>query len=281
MKIFKKLSIKVFTLSLLIAAFACAPALADPVIQITQCGTVITQPGHYILANDLSCGGPSPVDPVQGTPLLNPFDAIEIMADHVTLLLDGHTITGDGGDGNGITVGVGVPSGNSHVSIVGPGTVTAFQSGVLFEQVSHSSVADVNSIGNEFGFAVNGGFSAGCGQACPSTKNTFQGNSADSNSQHGFTLNGASHNTFRSNDASNNAAIGILLFTAEDNDVRDNTANFNSVGIAISAGSGTNNALSGNTAQGNGLDLDDDNTNCDSNTWKKNTFGSANQPCIQ
>jgi parallel beta-helix repeat protein len=236
MSILRKLSTKVFTLSLLIAAFACTPALADPIIQITQCGTVITQPGHYILANDLSCGGPSPGAPVQGATPLNPFDGIEIVADHVTLLLDGHTITGDGGDGAGITVGVGVPSGNSHVSIVGPGTITAFQVGVLFEQVSHSSVADMKSVGNEFGFAVNGGFSAGCGQACPSTMNTFQGNSADFNSQHGFTLNGANHNTFRSNDASNNAAIGIFLFTAAHNDVRDNTANSNAVGIAITAG---------------------------------------------
>lgn len=257
-------------LSLLVAAFAWAPAAADPTVQITQCGTVISQPGHYILANDLSCFDQ---------------DGVDIVSDHVDLMLNNHQIANVFADffANGISVGVGVPSGNSHVHIIGPGTITGFNEGVNFEQVSFSSVNDVTSTGNFFGFVVNGGFAAGCNQSCPSTKNDFQGNTSTFNDQHGFTMNGANDNTFRDNNASNNVnGFGFLLFTAAGNDVRDNTADANGGGgIGTSAGTGTDNDITGDTAQNNGIvDLQDNNPNCDSNTWKHNTFGSANQACI-
>ncbi len=36
-----------------------------------------------------------------------------------------------------------------------------------------------------------------------------------------------------------------------------------------------------NKAFGNGsFDLEDDNLDCDDNTWKSNQFGTASQPCI-
>jgi len=259
------------TFILLIVALASMPAAAYSAIPITSCGTVINQPGHYILANDLSCFDQ---------------DGIDIVADHVDLMLDGHQISNVFQDfiGRGIGVGVGVASGNSHVSIIGPGTITGFNVGIEFQQVSHSSVKEVTTTFNFFGFAVNGGFVVGCNQSCPSTKNVFQGNTSTFNDQHGFTMNGANDNTFRDNNASNNSnGLGILLFTAIGNDVRGNTTNSNGgAGIGISAGTGTDNAISGNTAQNNGtFDLEDDNANCDGNTWKHNTFGSASQSCIQ
>jgi len=260
---------RAFTFILLIAAIACIPAAADPVVQITQCGTVISQPGHYILGNDLSCFDQ---------------DGVDIVSDHVDLMLNNHQISNVCQDfvASGISVGVGVASGNSHVHIIGPGSITGFKAGVFFEQVSFSTVEDVTSTNNFFGFVVNGGFSVGCKQSCPSTKNNFQGNTATFNNQHGFTLNGATDNTFRDNNASNNSAgFGILLFTASGNDVRDNTTNNNGgPGIGTSAGTGTDNDVFHNTAQGNSTDLVDGNTGCDSNTWKHNTFGTANQACI-
>jgi hypothetical protein len=48
----------------------------------------------------------------------------------------------------------------------------------------------------------------------------------------------------------------------------------------------TDNLTGGNQAHNNGGpfggldDLVDGNHNCDNNTWKQNSFGSANQPCI-
>jgi parallel beta-helix repeat protein len=257
-----------FTLILLFAAFASTPAAADTPIAITQCGTVISQPGHYFLANDLIC---------------DDQDGIDIVADHVELTLNNHQISNIEQDffANGISVGVGVASGNSHVHIVGPGTITGFNQGVDFEQVSFSSVSEVTSTSNFFGFVVNGGFAAGCNQSCPSTKNDFQGNTATFNDQHGFTMNGANDNTFRDNNASNNTnGDGLLLFIANGNDVRDNITNNNGDnGIAVG---GTDNDIRHNTAQGNAaFDLQDTNTNCGGNTWKLNTFGTANQTCIQ
>jgi parallel beta-helix repeat protein len=264
--------LRLFVLSLLTATFASSAAFAQQSTPITQCSTVISQPGFYTVANDLSCFFE---------------DGIDIVADHVTLMLNNHQIAADFFDfgffGNGISVGVGVPSGNSHVRILGPGTITGFNAGINFEQVSHSSVQDVTSTSNFFGFVVNGGFTAGCNQSCPSTKNVFQGNTSTFNDQHGFTMNGANDNSFRDNNASNNGANGLLLFTASGNDVNGNTATGNGdSGIAVSSDTGTNNTIKNNTAQNNtNFDLNDGNPNCDSNSWKNNIFGSSNQACIQ
>jgi parallel beta-helix repeat protein len=286
MSIFKKPSIKVFTLSLLIAAFSSVPSSALPpqLTQITQCGTVISQPGHYILANDLSCAGAgTPLSPVLGSdpaPPSTPTDGINIVADHVNLMLDGHTISGALSN-FGITVGVGVAAGNSHVSIVGPGTVSGFFAEVVFEQVSHSTVSDVTVTGGQFGFFIASGVAVGCTN-CPSTMNDFQGNTATANGA-GFTLDGADDNTIRDNNASNNLIDGIELTVATKNDVRGNTLNGNvRSGIQVNPDTGTDNRISGNTALNNGdFDLVDENTNCDSNMWKNNTFVTANRTCIQ
>ncbi|HVG89895.1 MAG TPA: NosD domain-containing protein [Alphaproteobacteria bacterium] len=248
-----------------------ATSPATPTVVISTCPTVITQPGTYSLANDLFCSN---------------TDGIDIQASNVTLLLNRHTITQDSADFGlvhvGISAGVGLPAGSTNVLIIGSATITGFAEGVNFEQVSNSLVEDVISTGNFFGFVVNGGFSAGCNQACPSTGNIFAGNTSTFNNQHGFTLNGGNNNTFNANNASNNGARGILLFVATGNNVTGNTLNNNGQsGIGITSGTGTGNNLNTNSAQGNGIfDLEDDNPNCDSNTWTQNTFGRANQTCI-
>jgi parallel beta-helix repeat protein len=239
---------------------------------IVKCPTVITQPGTYKVANDLHCFN---------------TNGIDIRADNVTLMLGGHTITQDaahfGFAGRGVNAGVGLATGNSNVQIFGPGTITGFNRGVDFEQVSNSLVKNVTTTGNFFGFAVNGGFSAGCGASCPSTGNLFRGNISTLNNQHGFTMNGATNNVFNANDASSNGAHGFLLFVASGNNVQGNTFNNNGQsGIIIASGTGTGNNLHQNTAQNNGIvDLEDDNPNCGSNTWNQNIFGTASQPCIQ
>jgi len=289
----------VLTFSLLIVAFACIPAVADPIVQITQCGTVISQPGHYILANDLNCGGPvaptsGPVNPALVTPwqqMQNPFSGsggqaptpnpasapfgILITADHVDLALDGHTISGNF---NAFTVGIAVSffasSGNSHVHITGPGTVTQWFVGVLLVGDSFSSVAEVTADTNGAGFLDISG-----------SKNAFDGNTATNNAfftmfAGGITLLGATDDSVRNNTISSNV-FGIVVEGGTGNDVRFNTVTNNfGVGIGIAA---TDNSIFHNTAQNTvgGPDLSDLNANCDSNTWKHNTFGTADQPCIQ
>ncbi len=286
------------TLSLLIAAVACIPAAADPVVQITQCGTVITQPGHYILANDLNCGPvaprPSPVDPASVTPwqqMQNPFAGsggqaptssdgslpfgIFIVSDHVDLALNGFTISGNFNNGEaGIAVSLFAATGNSHVHITGPGTVTGWFVGVVLFGDSFSSVTEVTADTNGAGFLDIGGL-----------KNAFDGNTATNSVfftefAGGFTLLGTTDDAVRNNTVSDNQ-FGILLLGGTGNDVRFNTVTGNfGVGIGIAA---TDNSIFHNTAQGTlgGPDLSDANANCDSNTWKHNTFGTADQPCIQ
>lgn len=238
---------------------------------ISTCPTVITQPGTYSLANDLLCFN---------------TDGIDIQANNVTLMLGGHAITQDSAHfglvHQGVSAGVGLAAGSTNVQIFGPGTITGFNGGIEFEQVSNSMVENVTSTRNFFGFVVNGGFAAGCGTACPSTGNLFSGNTSTFNNQHGFTLNGGNNNTFNANNSSNNGVRGINLFVATGNDVRSNTLNGNGQsGVEITSGTGTGNNIHKNTAQGNGIfDLEDDNPNCDSNTWNQNTFGTANQTCI-
>ena len=269
--------LRVVTFSLLTAAFICVPASATPpvgVVPITSCGTVINQPGNYALANDLFCFGQ---------------DGIAIIADNVTLSLSGHNIAQDAEDfgfsNNGISVGVGVLKGNKHATIMGPGSISGFNAGINFEQVTLSTVSSVTSTFNFFGFVVNGGFAAGCGQSCPSTKNTFAGNISNSNDQHGFTMNGADGNTFKGNTTNGNfAGHGILLFIGSGNTISDNVSNNNGDGgISVASSPQTNNnAILRNAASGNGsFDLIDTATDCTVNNWKNNTFGTASLPCIQ
>lgn len=282
------------TFTLLMVAFACTPALAGPAIPITQCGTVISQPGHYILANDLTCSGVTPVSPINGSMPMGSMitsatgmlashsassgDGIIIISDNVDLMLDFHFITGDSGSNFGISVGVGVASGNSHVHIIGPGFIQGFGAGIVLEQVSHSSVSDVNTDFDLLGIAIAAG---DCSPACPSTKNDVQGNFAAANVI-GFFLAGANDNTLRDNTAGGGDAVGILIAEGTGNDLRGNFAGDNpGVGILVAAGA-TNNDLTNNNAQNDAtVDLEDDNLNCDSNTWKRNIFGTASQTCIQ
>jgi hypothetical protein len=77
---------------------------------ISACGS-IKSPGSYILDRDLTAGA---------------GNCIEIMADRVTLDLNGHTITGFG---HGIGTGI-VNVGNVSGSVVRNGTVANFENGV-------------------------------------------------------------------------------------------------------------------------------------------------------
>ena len=257
--------------------FAAQSTPAQDATAVTACGTVISTPGQYQLANDLvNC----------------PQDGIDIVSSNVHLVLNGHQISGSGGaaQGNvltyGIAVGIGVPAGVSGVKINGPATISNFgQSGVGFEGVSSSFVVGVTSTGNKFGFTVNAAFVAG-NPNLRSVGNKLNGNTATANAAHGFTLNGADQNTFRGNESSGNGLVfggeGFFLFVATGNVVEGNTFDQNTrSGVLAQASLGINNTIRGNSAQDNsGFDLEDDNGGC-ANVWQGNTFGSANQPCIQ
>jgi parallel beta-helix repeat protein len=76
-------------------------------------------------------------------------------------------------------------------------------------------------------------------------------------------------------------SAGLLLQGADNTDVHGNTVSNNpSLGIWVQADA-LGNFISGNTALNNGNDILDYNADCGDNTWHGNTFGTANQTCIQ
>src|SRR5207237_7220100 len=140
---------------------------------------------YGVLVNDLlNCSG----------------DGITVVASNVTLNLKGHQISGRGTGPNfaGVFVGRGVASGLTNVSVVGPATISNFQSGVTFEGVSNSYVNGITASGNKFGFNPNAAFTAE-NPNLHSTNNYFSNNTATGNNQHGFTLNRGDTNTFSGN----------------------------------------------------------------------------------
>jgi parallel beta-helix repeat protein len=72
--------------------------------------------------------------------------------------------------------------------------------------------------------------------------------------------------------------FGISIESAG-NDVRGNVVTDNTE-TGIDVFGATDNTIIGNSATGNGTDLKDSNPTCDSNVWRGNDFGTANQSCI-
>jgi hypothetical protein len=113
------------------------PAAAASVTSVTGC-TEITTPGTYRLDADITGGG----------------RCIDITAGNVTLLLNGHTMTNNGLVDT--TTGIFVHPPNpltgqiAHVNIVGPGTLTGYDRGILFD-ASDGSVSGVRLNGEGSG----------------------------------------------------------------------------------------------------------------------------------
>jgi parallel beta-helix repeat protein len=180
-------------------AIPATPASADGITSLTKCQP-ITAAGTYRLDADVAARN----------------DCYPIGANGVTLLMDGHTIKGLSS-----FFTAGIRALGSGATILGPGTVTGWNDGILLLGGS-GKVHGVSATGNGSGTAVD---SAG-------------------------------------------------------NDVRGNTMDNFSYGIILGFGA-TGNTIIGNFAHGNGVvDLSDGNSNCDSNVWRGNDFGTANQSCI-
>lgn len=235
---------------------------------ITDCGTVITDPGRYFLANDLKdC---------------QDF-AISITVSHVEVELRGHTLQGIQGD-NGINA-KGEDTGLSELDIEGPGTITGFLAGINFGNVHHSQVRGLVLVRNNFGMTLNSGdfTSDATAEASVSTKNDIRNNVITANVNHGITVNGGNENQFVRNNLSGNGTHGLYLFSAQNNIARENTADMNGgSGIDVADLTGSGNQVDHNVALGNGgPDLRDENGGCISNTWSDNSFSTNSPSCIQ
>src|SRR5258706_6142405 len=117
-----------------------APSLTIPPRE-AECNTQIT--GDFVLANDLKCGG----------------DAFVIHVDNVVLDLGGHMLSGPGMgpqtwpnpqlDSVGVRVG-----GHTNVTVRN-GTIDGFSTGIYFVDMVRSSIEDVTSQHNRYGFYLH------------------------------------------------------------------------------------------------------------------------------
>lgn len=247
------------TLAILFVLLGFHAGVANAQTQITKCGTFITAPGDYVLANDLSNCRAGII--------------IGAGARDVVLSLAGHRITGAGTADT--VAGIKTQSGATRIRIQGPGVITGFTAskagGVLFYSTGVHELTAVTSTGNNWGIVL--------------TQGTYRvhGNVATNNGD-GFVVSTAQGGTADLSDnlASSNRENGIAI-TGSGGEVRimHNTAAFNGrYGIAAEEGSADSEILT-NTALGNGtFDLIDANRECQ-NTWADNTFGSSKGPCVK
>lgn len=213
--------------------------------------------------------------------------------DHETIT--GNTVTYNAGNG------VNLPGRNSSNNTVSNNTIT------------HNS---------NHGVELTGGSSVQATILNGANNDTITGNTIQNNGHDGIRLDagsastynsqpviapGASNNTITSNTISGNGGNGIelrTLFTttpsvvagtgADNNTVSGNSISSNGIDGILAAGpmsisqsspdGASGNTFNGNTASGNPtFDAEDDNTNCDSNSWgatTADTFGTTNQSCI-
>ncbi|MGE0040417.1 MAG: right-handed parallel beta-helix repeat-containing protein [Vicinamibacterales bacterium] len=264
-----------------------------PATEITTCDYTITVPGTYVLAADLTCGG----------------NGVTIQASHVRLDLDGHRLYGSGG-GVGVLV-YSAAERLTDVTLEGPGVVTRFNHGIRLDNVDHGRIRGVTSTRNFNGvmtstfvdstvtglsvrdsvFSANLGFGMLIGNSDDGQirRNITAGNgTGGAGGLAGIGIIGGSGNLVQENVSTANFGDGISIsggFTyfsvPTGNRVRDNLASGNFQG-GIHIWGGDDNAVERNSALGNldGVDMRDDNVACGSNTWRRNTFVTSNQPCI-
>lgn len=232
-----------FTTTLLLLAQL---AVAAPT-KIKDCGTVIDQPGDYVLANDINCPG----------------EGIRILTGGVHLDLNSHVIgSTNPRSNNGITI-----HDAGRVEVRGPGAITGFNHGFdLTASPGPIYITVVQTSGNNIGFFGSGLGVAGIYQ-CTADNGTY-----------GFFL--KTDNTELGEDsASENTDTGYQISGAR-NYVFNSRAYHNAQrGIATQDGSGVDNHIVDNTALKNGRDLYEGNPTC-LNEWRNNTHDTDNKDCI-
>ncbi len=193
-----------FVMSFFGAAFA-APL-------ITAC-TTITQPGSYLLLNNLSSGG----------------NCIVVSSSFVTLDLNGFVINGNGKGGSGVS-----ESGAFRAVTIRNGNITGFAQAVYFPQSTGVVIERIIATANT-GNAITAGDMA-----------TVRDSATHLNGGNGIQL--GLFSLVRGNASSENGGLGIFVSTGAhivDNDVAHNG------GTGIDAGEGAN--VVNNVSRNNGL----------------------------
>jgi parallel beta-helix repeat protein len=207
-------------LSLIIAKPAAADDIARVVISDDATGGECTTVGKWN-ATTKTCKLTQDIDD-----LISDEDGIAIVSNGITLLCNGHSITGDG-SGQGVT-----SYGVSGVTIKDC-TVEGFYFGI---------------------YLLGGGY------------NTVNNNTANLNGLEGIFLSNSDSNSLNNNQANDNSAVllsavGIFLGNSHNNTVNNNTANNNYSAVTYAAGihlqDSSNNTVNNNTADNNSASTGD------------------------
>ena len=241
-----------FTMAALLLLLALAGVSAQGQTQITKCGTIITAPGEYVLANDLTnCQ----------------FGVIISRAPDVVLNLAGHRITGTTAM---LAAGIKVQSGANRVRIQGPGVISNFTgqsaSGIQLISGGTVEITAVTATGNDVGFFLHDG------------RVLVHGNIATNNVE-GFYM--VAKGELSDNMATGNKQDGIFAGSFQgDVLITHNTLAFNGqYGIDADRNAKGNDIISNTALDNVAFDLFDDNRDC-RNNWAENTFGTSKGPCF-
>jgi parallel beta-helix repeat protein len=215
---------------------------AHALTYVSSCGTLSTAGETYVLAQDITSAA--------GT-------CLTLGANNIILDCAGHSITGTGTSGTGISSGrsSGVTIKNCLVSRFYYGIYLDFSSNSIlsnntvssavvgFQFVAGSSNTATNNIAdsNSYGFALQ-----------DSSNNIITSNSVNSNDQYGIELHTCRNNTLTNNSfSSSSGGNGIQLRYSSFNTITNNNANSNLVGAGILLGDSNNNTITNNNANSN------------------------------
>jgi len=251
---------------------------------ITDC-TSITQPGEYVLANDISSGAST---------------CIDIEADNVTLDCQGHTIGGFG-SGSGIYVGghnyvtikncvlsnryYGIYLSSSSNNIISNNIINSNRYGIYLDSSSNNNTISNNNVNANSWSIYLSSSSNNIISNNTANDNVFDGiylelssnniisnNIVNDNAEGGIILEFTSNNTISNNTANDNFLDGIYFYSSSDNIISNNIVNDNGYGIVLDLSS--NNIISNNTANSNrhnGIYLYSSSNNTIYNNLFKNT----------
>jgi parallel beta-helix repeat protein len=238
------------------------------------CGSSISS--DLKLDHDLSCSG----------------DGLIVASDGVTIKLNGHMVMGSGTDpeSEGIRI-----VGRSGVSILGPGTITKFRTGVLVNGSTDIVVKRIHALENglmsltgpPFPLSPNDGIFVTMSSNVELRKNLVKGNGddginihmssevrvvkneVDDNNHDGIRLDLADGNVLAENSVLSHDSVfggspvgcGIELFGSKDNKIEENrlVANTNGIRLRMIGTSGpasTGNEVEENTVDGTGAEMD-------------------------
>lgn len=230
--------------------------------------------------------------------------------------LEGEGVVVQNGNVVSCDVGVNLAGSGKHL-VLNMNLLNCSANSYNIESNSNSNrLFDNSATGGDFAFAI---FSddnlifrnhsidpPGDGFVVSGNNNRLYRNTVDRSICHGFSVDGQNNHLYRNeatgnvlpncqtfavfggnnklsrNVASDNASDGFFLFLGDGNRLLGNRAEDNSgAGIHV-ADTSSNNMLLRNAAFGNDVfDLQDDNPNCNGNTWERNKFETSNVSCIK